>query len=380
MSQRILFINTVGKLGGAELSLLGLLAGLDRRQFQLGLVCPAASELEQQATALGIAVAGLPIVTSNLLSSPRAYLHSMANIGRLIAAWRPDLIHGNGVRSAHYAVPLGRLMRIPTLLHIRDIALPPSRLTRLLLCQADAQIAISSAVAATLSRQRLCARHCAVVYNGIDLVSFAAAAPLRTVTRTSLGLEAHQLAVGLVGRLLPWKGQHMLIEAAHLLRDLPELHWLIIGEEWNDSIQSTDTSGYRQQLENRITELGLADRITLVGRRDDIPAVMASLDLVLVPSLDPEPFGRVVIEAMAAGKPVIVSDAGGLTEIVPEGVVGYRVPPGNATAIASHVRVLAGQPDLRCKLGSHGLAHVQSHFSLQAYVDGVSQIYSLLLN
>jgi glycosyltransferase involved in cell wall biosynthesis len=126
-------------------------------------------------------------------------------------------------------------------------------------------------------------------------------------------------------------------------------------------------------------ELALADRVEFSGFRMDIPVVMSALDILVLASTSPEPFGRVLIEAMAAGKPVIATDAGAAREIIEDGVHGLLVPPGDAEAMARAMIYLLTHRDTAILMGQRGQDRVRERFSAQQYVDGVQSVYRELL-
>jgi glycosyltransferase involved in cell wall biosynthesis len=155
----------------------------------------------------------------------------------------------------------------------------------------------------------------------------------------------------MVGRITPWKGQHVFIEAfARAFADGDE-RGLIVGDAlFADS--GGPEAAYAAGLRHQAEHLGVADRLTFTGFVDDVPSLLATVDLVVHASVEPEPFGLVVIEAMAAGRALIASAAGGPLEIVDDGVDGVLVAPGDVAALADAMRALADDPDRRAALGA----------------------------
>jgi glycosyltransferase involved in cell wall biosynthesis len=125
-------------------------------------------------------------------------------------------------------------------------------------------------------------------------------------------------------------------------------------------------------------ELGLGERLQLLGFRPDTGAVLAAADVVAVPSTRPDPFPNSALEALAAGRPVVASNAGGLPEMVRDGETGVLVPPGDHRALASALRALADDPDRRARMGASAAADVAARFSLGAMLDGVGAVYAEL--
>ena len=133
--------------------------------------------------------------------------------------------------------------------------------------------------------------------------------------------------------------------------------------------------GYAERLRRRVVDLGLGGRVHLLGNRDDVPEILAGVDvLVHVPSA-PEPFGRVVAEAMAVGKPVVAANAGGLPEIVEDEVTGLLVPPGDPSACAAAVTRLLADPALRARFGAAGRRQAEQRFDPAVHAERVMAAY-----
>jgi len=171
-----------------------------------------------------------------------------------------------------------------------------------------------------------------VIYNGLDISRFTPRpeSELQKV-RNQLGIGDVPL-VGTFSRLAPWKGQHVLLEA---LTDLPGVHGLLVG----DALFDGDTT-YAKRLRRRAVQMNIRDRVHFLGFRDDIPTLMQLVDVVAHTSTAPEPFGRVIVEGMLAGTPVVATRAGGAQEIIEDGTTGYFVEPGNARALRATIQHL----------------------------------------
>jgi glycosyltransferase involved in cell wall biosynthesis len=160
----------------------------------------------------------------------------------------------------------------------------------------------------------------------------------------------------LFGRLAAWKGQHVLIEA---LRQLPEIHAMFVG----DALFGEHP--YRHELETRASAAGLADRLHWLGFRDDIPRLMSAADLVIHSSVSPEPFGRVIVEAMMARRLVIASAHGASRELLGEDYP-FLVPPGDPDALATAIRTaLATDPAEAARLVAANHARACNLFSTE---------------
>jgi glycosyltransferase involved in cell wall biosynthesis len=198
-----------------------------------------------------------------------------------------------------------------------------------------------------------------VIYDGLDATA-AMADPVR-VQAFRGGFSSQATLVGVVGRI-KWhrKGQEVLVRAADLLRSHhPNAHYVIVGS----------TSPGNEQHEVRLRELissrGLDEVVTLTGDASDPASVFAALDIVVVPSVQPEPFGCVVIEAMAAGTPVIGSRCGGIAEQIVDGVSGILFCPGSAEDLAESLNCMLTDPDFRERAAAEGRRRVRNKFPLE---------------
>ncbi|WP_013588580.1 glycosyltransferase family 4 protein [Paraburkholderia phenoliruptrix] len=199
-----------------------------------------------------------------------------------------------------------------------------------------------------------------VVYNGIDASAFNCVDGTDMgMLRQRLGLPEHAWLAGLFGRLAPWKGQHIALEA---LTRLPDAHLVLVGAPLFGE------DAYAQRLRDEASALGIAERVHFAGFQDDIPAWMKAMNVILHTSTEPEPFGRVIVEGMAAGRPVIAAAAGGVTEIVRHGRNGWLVKPGDAAVLADAIGVLRNDPALAQRLAQQALLDAQAEFSVDQYV------------
>jgi glycosyltransferase involved in cell wall biosynthesis len=263
---------------------------------------------------------------------------------------------------------------------VREIILQPAWLrgtiARLLYALSDRVVTVSGAVRDHLiETQPRLARKTVVVHDGMDATSFVQAnAAGALALRETWGVSSDDLVVGMVGRISSWKGQELLLRAAAMaMRQQPGIHVILVGgnvpgEEWRE-----------ENLRALIGELGIADRVVLAGFRLDIPEVMASFDVFCLPSTRPDPFPGVVLEAMAAGKPVVATAHGGPLEEVVDGETGFLVSPHDPTEMAAAIERLRANPDLRQAMGQAGRQRVLVNFTTRKYVEGVEAVYRDLI-
>jgi glycosyltransferase involved in cell wall biosynthesis len=177
------------------------------------------------------------------------------------------------------------------------------------------------------------------------------------------------------GRIAPWKGQHVFVEAlALLVQQYPTVHGLIAGAAEGDS-----GAAYALEVQAAIDALGLAGRLHMLGFRADVPDLLAAVDCVAHCSVAPEPFGRVIIEGMAAGRPVVAAAAGGALEIIADGVDGLLTPPGDVRALAQALGRLLADPAEAARLGQAGRATVAQRYQAAAHAQAVQAFYERVL-
>jgi glycosyltransferase involved in cell wall biosynthesis len=207
------------------------------------------------------------------------------------------------------------------------------------------------------------------LYNGINLAAFDRSSVDKTKLRSDLGLaNDHQPAIGLFGQMLSRKGHTTLIDAAPtILRAFPDARFFFVG--------ALENPPYQEQLQTMLRERGLEAAFTFTGWREDVPALMASMDLIVVPTLTPEPAALSLMEAMALQRPLIASRTGGTAELVVDGETGLLFAPGDAAALAQLVERLLGDPALATRLGTAGRARMESCFSLDRHLARVEELY-----
>jgi glycosyltransferase involved in cell wall biosynthesis len=373
VADRVLFLDHAAELGGAERSLLELVAGLDRARWEPH-VGGVPGRMLAAATAMGVPTHHLPL--TRLRGRPGAPIawavgtRAVAGLARRLDA---TLVHANTVRAACYAAPAARLAGRPLIWHVRDFTLAeapvsPSwldRAGRWLLCHAaQGVIANSHAVAATLPR----GREVTVVHNGIDLARFDPALD-GTPFRRQHGIPVGAPLVGVVARLRPWKGlERFLRVAAGVRRHAPSTFFAVVG---GDPFGVDD--GYPGRLRRLGQELGLAGCLVFAGHVPDPRPALASLDVLVHPG-DPEPFGLAVVEAMAMARPVVGFAHGALPEVVVPGQTGLLVPPTDEDAMAAAIRTLLERPAARRAMGEAGQRRAGDRFDARRMVAGVMAV------
>jgi glycosyltransferase involved in cell wall biosynthesis len=378
--RNILYVNHASQLAGAEHSLLLLLEHIDRARFNPTVAVPQTGPLTEALDAIGVPwrVARMARLkrTRNpirLCSYFAMWRRASSQIERLIGELGIDLVHANATTSHLFAFPAAKRVRVPCIWHVRDVRSPGGWLGQKMTQNASAIIAVSEAAKGGLRWPELAASKTCVIHNGVDTTKFKPGD--RTALRTELGLTGSAPLAGIVGQIVPWKGHgHFLAACAIAAKELPDARFLIVGDD-----RFGDHPGLLDDLKDEARSLGLGDRVMFLGWRDDAVAVMNALD-VLVVSSETEPFGRVVIEAMACGKPVVSFRCGGPAEIITHEKSGLLVTPHDAAEMAAGiVRVLSGPADA-AEMGRLGRETVCERFDAESHAANVQNIYARLLD
>jgi len=281
---------------------------------------------------------------------------------------------------AHLLAGLGgRLVGIPVVWHLHDF--PPPGLAGRVVCRAARSLptlvfAVSEAVAASTGRAGGLGPSIVRLSTPVDLRRFHPDVPKDRVRR-ELALCENTPLIGLIAHLTPWKGHELFLTIARAVRDtVRNAHFVIVG----GSIYETHGhAGYIEALRHRANQLGLADRVTFLGLRDDVPEILAGLDVLVHCPTAPEPLGRVLAEAMAVGRPIVAARCGGIPEVVEDEVTGLLVNPGDIQGFASTVVRLLGDPALGKRFGKVGRQRAETLFRLDTHVDSVLKAYEAVM-
>ena len=382
---RILYLNPIGALGGAERSLLDVLAAIRQREpdWELILIAGADGALLHEATLLGVRVECMPM-PEELLTVGDSGRNPLRQFGRLlqaalsarryaakirdsVIALQPNLIHSNGIKF-HVLTRLLRPLKMPVIWHIRDF-IGARRLMRHALRWASraATLAIANSES-TAADARAVLPHVrvATVLNSIDLARFSPGPAHGDMLDTLAGIARNSspaIRVGLLASYARWKGQELFLQAAALARKItPELdlRFYIVG----GPIYKTAGSQYSADELNQIAaRLGVADCTALISFQNDPVAIYRALDIVVHASTQPEPFGRTIAEAMACGRAVIAANAGGATELFTDSHDALGVALNDAPALAQAIARLARDTSFRDTLARNARTTAEQKFN-----------------
>lgn len=384
-------------VGGSLTGMLELIGGLDRARYAPVVVLYEEKAVTRQLHAQGIPVRifskrrlpkehslqesahyqkakevpGVTPVLRGVRETLTFLFETLPAALRLAAVFReeaPDLIHVcNGFRGNLDAIVAARLCGIPCIVHCKGFD-KHSYIERLFAPGVAAAVCMTVAIQDHCRRQGIRPPVYRVIYDGLDLERFRPTRAPEDV-REELGIGSRVPVVGVVGNIQEWKGQHVFLEAmVDVVRELPDAVALVVGGAHRSG------RSYADGLRRFVASRDIVDHVTFTGARHDVPDVMNAMDVLVHSSVRGEPFGRVIIEGMSVGRPVIATRAGGVPEFVHDGVDAILVEPGDVGELSREILRLLRDPALRESLGAAARAAVR-RFSLETHVAQMADLY-----
>ena len=354
-----LHIDTARTWRGGQSQVLTTVMGLRALGHRTLLVAHSEGELRQRARE-GLDL--LPLAPKTEMDLSAAW-----RLSRILKQLQPDIVHAHdphGVAMAGLALSMSTQLAKPPLVAARrvDFHLRRSSLSRWKYRQVDCFLCASEAIRQMLIGDGVPAARAVTVHEGIDLERVEAAPPANL--HAELWLPHHAPIVGNVAALVPHKGQRHLIEAARLvLPQVPDARFVIAGE-----------GELRPALERQIKDHHLEKHVLLAGFRPDVLSVHKAFDIFVMSSVT-EGLGTSLLDAMAAGKPVVATTAGGIPEVVVDGETVFLVPPRDHDAMAGAIVKLLKDDALRQRMGDAGRARVRTIFSAERMVQDTLRVY-----
>lgn len=380
--RRALIVNRVGHIGGVERTILTLTEGMSAYGWQPTLACPDDGDLAAAAREQGTEVMACRFdrmrATANpkvLARYPAAMFHGSRALAQYCRACGVQVLHVHHPVTALYASYASRRLGIPIVLHVHE-TLPAHLLYALamraalrrvssILCVSDAALRLAHALGADPARS-------SVVYNGIDKRLLNNATRLVPQEVELAGPGPH---VGVFGVLEPRKAQHILLDAAGILAGrFPSARFWLVGEA-----ALKDKQAYLHGLHRLAETPALRGRVCFTGFRSDVASWIGAMDIVVQPSTALESFGMAIAEAMAFGRAVVVTNVGGLPEVVRHGETGLVVPVNDAPALAAALEQLMQTSRLRARLGAEACRAARSRFAPEAFCKAVCAAYDSAL-
>jgi glycosyltransferase involved in cell wall biosynthesis len=363
-------------MGGAEISLLSFLEHLDRRKYELYIGIPAGELYETLSTYGYLSVVRFPLRrftvkldAAGLITSFSHMLATSIRISLFVYKKGIDIVYANSTQAMVYCSVIRMLTLKKIIWHVRD-TITNKMVATILSWSATRVICVSGFIFDQLPVR---ASKKEIVYNALDTTIWRPPANSANFLKADLGLGKNEVLVGQIGQLIPWKKQTDLIRiAGEVIKSFKNVHFIIIGDDlFNENVDYTD------ELKNNIQIQGLEKNISFIGHRKNIKDYMSCLDIVMHCSID-EPFGRVIIESMALGKPVIAYDSGGPREIIADQVTGFLASE-TVEAMAGKLLLLLKDAALRTAFGKAGRQRVEQKFTLEEHIIRIESILDALI-
>lgn len=374
----VLYLNHSAQMSGAEASLRSLLWGLRRAGLPYDpiIALPDGGPFSEMLRGEGWSVTLAPL---RRLQRPRGIIEGVASlvhvlqtaplICRLVESSGAQIVHSNSTTAHLVGGVAGERMGRPTIWHCRDLV-PLARLAPQLAGKATRIIAISGCVAELLEREGVPHEKIAIVTNGLDPDEWNP--KIRSHLRESLGLSDNAFVFGMAGQLVPWKNHAAFIEAAAKLcedENCARARFAIIGGDlWGEQ------APYVRELRELVKKHGLVERFNFIPHQSDSADALGALDCLVHPTRD-EPFGRVIMEAMALSKPVVAMNENGPREIITHEHDGLLVSPEAENGLADAMKRILGDADLRAHLSRHARPSIESKFHIADSTTKIAEIY-----
>lgn len=385
---RLVFIESAAEMGGVEFSTLYLASHLDRRLWDVTVICPSEGSLASSCRAAGVAVRLVPLPRllstsfrvghgDTRLPNPFAWawnlcaaLLAASRLRRCLLQTRPQVVVTKGIYAHFSGGMAARCLGIDCVWHLQDFISERfwgiQRRVFGLFSRFYPRAIVVDGTPIAHQLPRAIQQRVTVLLNGIDTALFHPGIDGQPV-RSQFGISPEDLVLGHAARLTPWKGQHYLLEAfAVLAPRYPGLRLLLVGSPLFDN------DAYERRLRARVTELGLGDRVIFTGFRRDLPQVLAAMDVFAHPSVEKDTSPLALLSAMAAGLPVAAFDIDGVREVLLDD--GLLVPVGNIPLLASAIERLVVDAELRERLGGRSRAAALARFSLERHIAGMQAV------
>ena len=356
--------------GGQEIRILSESAGLTKRGHEVMIACQPGSVISERASNQGIGTFVIRLGGAFDVAGIR-------HLSALIRRREVDIVNTHSSKDSWCAGLAAKLSGGAKVIRTRHLSIPIKRsLESKLLYRTlpDAVVTTGEALREhVIERTGLCPERVVSIPTGIDLAKFDPTVVDGSGVRAEFGIATDVPFIGTVGMLRIMKGHSYFLEAAsRVVKKCPEAKFLIVGD-------IAFSSPIKVQLASLVDELGIGDRIIMAGYREDIPEVMAALDVFVLPSIRNEGVPQVISQAMAMKKPVVATDVGAIREQVMDGETGLTVEKADAGQLARAILAFLEDPEKARRMGENGRKLVEEKFSLDAMLDATEALYQRLL-
>ena len=396
----VAYINTTGDfLGGAEFCLFELVTNLNKDRYCPIVVVPTWGDFAEKLVQYDIKVInlmgnGFPVLSWHIsrrkIYNFYAFLQYTCELFRLrnklievIKHNNIAIIHGNSFAGTLFGAMAAHKLQIPFIAHLRELPrqgllsgpIFKSIVRTVAIRDSAACVAISGMVADAYTFDKgVKSPTILTIHDPLDIKPFMSAKP-DAALRNVYSLPKTAYVVGLIGRFEDWKGHLTALHALDIVIRQTKRQVILVFVGDSKRAQKS----YINQINQCILDLGLSDKVVMLGLQKDMPSIYSMMDIVIVPSVA-EPLGRVVLEAMAMQKPVVATNIGGPAEIITDGIDGFLVSPKDPNALSTRIINLIENPQIFRKVGAAAREKVMKQHSVPSYVSKIMELYDHVLN
>ncbi len=386
----ILIIHQSAELYGSDKTMLYFLSELDKTKYLPIIVLPFDGPLKSELEKNNIKVVIAPVLKiyrkmftpKNIFKFIKEYYQGIKALDSLNKQYKFDLVYTHTL-AALIGILFAKKRKIKHLWHVQEIIAKPKILNflfkRSLSLDCNHKVVYDSIATMNFwieNNQKL-ANKSEAVWNGVETKNIKSFTDfeIQEVRENFFFSSKDEIVISLIGRINSWKGQQLLLKSFNqLIKKYNNIKLVYLGSA------PPNQENFEIELKNQILEFGLVNKVVVIPFQKEIEKFWNSIDIAVVPSTEPEPFGMVVIEAMLAKKPVIASNHGGPTEIIIQNETGLLFEPNNHNSLSNALEKLIQDKQLRMLYGENGFNRVHTTFSLESHVNHFEKIFDELLN
>lgn len=366
----ILYLHNESIMGGAEISLLNLVKRLNKELFIPHFVCSKEGPFIDELRKIKI-FPDFVQFPSIRWPNPLQICSTIRSLIDIIKKKQINLIHSNQPRSNLFGAIAAKIKTVPIVWHERCLERGRFDSDNIFSFLPDRIICNSGAVKNRFTKGAKTATKIRTIINGVDLREFNPELN-GSIIRKEFNIDEDEPIIGTIGRIDPEKGYECFLESARIiLQDFKNVRFLVVGGANNPSLEGS--------LYEMSVEKGIDKKTIFTGFRRDIPQLLASMDVVVLPS-EIDACSRVLFESMAMRKPLVAANAGGTPEIVQDGITGLLVKPGDSSGMAKCIKKLLDDKYLAEQYGNAGRKRVETMFTIERNIRETENVYLELLN
>ncbi|MDP8299350.1 MAG: glycosyltransferase family 4 protein [Candidatus Tantalella remota] len=368
---KILYMtNRAEFFSGGQISLIELLARLDRERFEPVMLCPGEGEMAERARSMGVEVVLWEMSSARSFNLKKLFKKSR-ELREIIRSSGADIVHTNGSRAQLYASLAVKGIKARLIWHVRESVRDIGLYDRFLAARSDRILCVSEAARKVrFGRHSREDKKVKVIYNGVDTQKYGTDRSAAPGIRRELDIPELSPVIGMIGLMVPLKDHPLLFRAVRDVRvQFPQVKVLVVGRAIEEQ--------YYKALKSKVSSYGIDDNIIFTGQREDVGGLLSVLDVFVLPSVR-EGFSRSLIEAMSCALPIVATDVGGNPEAVAEGETGLLVKSGDKRALVTAIMYYLTNPGKAREMGLRARDRVIEKFSIERHMSEVQKLYEEL--